>query len=533
MIKVLLIDDEKMALEYLENIISWEMYGFEVVGALTDAKQALKIFRRTRPDLVISDVCMQGMDGLDFAGAIREIDQSTHILFLSGYKSFDYAKEAIRLGIDDYLLKSDMDEELLLTKILKIKEKIEKEQQKKQYTEGMIFRELFLKNIEEREYRGILGEAEYIHLHKKYYYLILSLRHVPRFLEEYLPGICGEEYLDELYLKSLIHTEAEREGLRDTAAFAVSETEMLALLEVKGSVISQKEIFEKLYRVSDRIFGKVNRKDSMQFNLFFYPAGCAIRQFRKYYRENKNQLNQCYVRQKPRIMELGSADAAFLTKQERSNVSSEQIYEAIKAADSECLEVYMETMLIAIEREDYVTYLWYVKEIMRAMRRLEIFLTGEKRGQGFCFAESAGQYDMRNPCDMVKFFRFKFEEIKKAYEAECGGAYSNSIQEAISYIHKNYGREDLSTNLVAKQVNISLSWLSTKFKEEVGVGISDYLNKIRIQRAKQLFDEQDYMIYEVAEKVGFTSSQYFSKIFKQISGVTPNEYRRMNRKKQG
>ena len=125
------------------------------------------------------------------------------------------------------------------------------------------------------------------------------------------------------------------------------------------------------------------------------------------------------------------------------------------------------------------------------------------------------------------------EEIKKAYEAECGGAYSNSIQEAISYIHKNYGREDLSTNLVAKQVNISLSWLSTKFKEEVGVGISDYLNKIRIQRAKQLFDEQDYMIYEVAEKVGFTSSQYFSKIFKQISGVTPNEYRRMNRKKQG
>ena len=84
MIKVLLIDDEKMALEYLENIISWEMYGFEVVGALTDAKQALKIFRRTRPDLVISDVCMQGMDGLDFAGAIREIDQSTHILFLSG-----------------------------------------------------------------------------------------------------------------------------------------------------------------------------------------------------------------------------------------------------------------------------------------------------------------------------------------------------------------------------------------------------------------------------------------------------------------
>ena len=63
----------------------------------------------------------------------------------------------------------------------------------------------------------------------------------------------------------------------------------------------------------------------------------------------------------------------------------------------------------------------------------------------------------------------------------------------------------------------------------MGVGISDYLNNLRIQKAKQLFDEQDYMIYEVAGKVGFASSQYFSKIFKQITGVTPNEYRRMNR----
>lgn len=533
MIKVLLIDDEKMALEYLENIISWEMYGFEVVGALTDAKQALKVFRRTRPDLVISDVYMQGMDGLDFAGAIREIDQSTHILFLSGYKSFDYVKEAIRLGIDDYLLKSDMDEELLLAKILNIKEKIEKEQQKKQYTEGMIFKELFLKNIEEREYRGILGEAEYIHLHKKYYYLILSLRHVPGFLEEYLPGICQEEYLDELYLKSLIHREAGQEGLKDAAAFAINTAEMLAVLEVKGDVISRKEIYEKLYRLSDRIFGEVNRKGEAQFNLFFYPTGCAVRQFRKYYRENRDQLNQCYVKQKPQIMELGTGETTFSTGQPEANVSSEQIYEAVKSADSESLETYIETILIAIEQEDYVTYLWYVKEIMRAMSRLEMSFTGERSGQGFCLAESVGQYDMRNPCDMVKFFQYKFEEIKKVCGAKQGGAYSNSIQEAVNYIRKNYGREDLSVNLVAKQVNLSVSWLSTKFKEEAGIGVNDYLNKIRIQRAKQLFDEQDYMIYEVAGKVGFTSSQYFSKIFKQITGVTPNEYRRMNRKKQG
>ena len=79
MIKVLLLDDEKLALEYLENTLSWEMYGFEIVGTLTDAEQALKVFRKTRPDLIISDVCMYGMDGLDFAAALREIDQNVHM----------------------------------------------------------------------------------------------------------------------------------------------------------------------------------------------------------------------------------------------------------------------------------------------------------------------------------------------------------------------------------------------------------------------------------------------------------------------
>ena len=164
-----------------------------------------------------------------------------------------------------------------------------------------------------------------------------------------------------------------------------------------------------------------------------------------------------------------------------------------------------------------------------AMSRFELLLKGVQSGRRFSLSESAGQYDLRNPYDMVKFFQYKFEEISRISGEQYETAYSSSIQEAMSYIQKNYACEDMSTNLVAKQVNLSVSWLSTKFKEEVGVGISDYLNNLRIQKAKQLFDEQDYMIYEVAGKVGFASSQYFSKIFKQITGVTPNEYRRMNR----
>lgn len=100
MIKVLLVDDEKLALEYLEHIIDWEYHGFELIGVTTNPEQALAIYKTHRPDLVISDVKMPGLNGLELGDAIREYGGNTHILFLSAYKNFDYVKQAIRLGIN-------------------------------------------------------------------------------------------------------------------------------------------------------------------------------------------------------------------------------------------------------------------------------------------------------------------------------------------------------------------------------------------------------------------------------------------------
>lgn len=150
MIKVLLVDDEKLALEYLEHIIDWEYHGFELIGVTTNPEQALAIYKTHRPDLVISDVKMPGLNGLELGDAIREYGGNTHILFLSAYKNFDYVKQAIRLGIDDYILKSDLEEDGFLRKILKLKEEIIKEKAKKQYTITAILEELFKKIFQKR-----------------------------------------------------------------------------------------------------------------------------------------------------------------------------------------------------------------------------------------------------------------------------------------------------------------------------------------------------------------------------------------------
>lgn len=528
MIKVLLVDDEKLALDYLENIINWEYYDFQLVGVTTDTEQALAIYRKYRPELIISDIRMPGMSGIDLAQIIRENDKNSHILFLSGYRDFNYVKQGIRLGIDDYLLKSDIEEELFLKKILQLKKEIEKERSKNQYTTGVILEELFHKNTEEENYKEILDENDYIRIQKKYYYLILTKKTAPRFLYDYIPEPGENKEFGEPELKRVCKEESEEEEIRILSLFFVGKEEYLLIVELDGKLVSQKELKDRLYRYSMRLFGRFNREKIQPYCIYYYSKGSSVRQFGSFFQKNKEQLLCRYLKPKAQVAEFTENDLSNdrRVKPNVPSVSVDEIYLAIKNTARDKTGRYMEIIKTAIEKEDYYTYLWYVRNMMEALSRFETSLVGEKSGRQFLLAEGHTAYSFFNPYEILAFLQYKLEQIHTISNEYKLGAYSAIILEAIEYIGDNFALAELSTNCVARYVNLSSSWLSTKFKEEVGVGVSDYVNSIRVQKAKQLFDQEDYMIYEVAEKVGFTSSQYFSKIFKQLTGVTPNEYKR-------
>ena len=531
MIKVLLLDDEKLALEYLENIISWETYGFEIVGAMTDAEQALKVFRRARPDLIISDICMYGMDGLNFAAAIRETDQNTHILFLSGYKNFDYVREALRLGTDDYLLKSDVDEEVFLQKILKIKDKIEKEKQKKIYTENVIFKEIFVNRTEEKKYRNILSEAEYIRLHKKYYYLLVTQKQAPRFLEEFFNNILEQYYLDTDRIYEIIQETCMPEKIKMVSGFKGNDNTLVIICEMVQNYVSQKELYDTFYAFASQIYTKLNRMDNHGYNVLFYPHGCAVRQFRELFDLNRSQLDRQVVKTKPYVYEFE------VDRGENQNVSSEtrnftwkEFYRAMEKQKQELLTEYMDTFKIAIAQEDYITYLWCLKSILKAMSYMEQKSREMVDGVSFSLAGSYLNYDMSNPSNVTEFIEMKLSEIELSNNSHKKETYSGPIKLTMDYISQHYTDEKMSMTEVARSVGLSSTWLSTKFKEEVGIGFIEYLNNVRVNEAKKLIDEDQYIIYEVSEKTGFASSQYFSKIFKRITGLTPNEYKRLSKK---
>lgn len=357
--------------------------------------------------------------------------------------------------------------------------------------------------------------------------MIFTAKGAPRFVYEFIHPQNEEPEFSELDLKHICNEEADMQEMRVLSFFGIGHEEYLGIFEMGNNLISQMEMNHQLYQLAVRIFSRLNKNTECQFCIFYYAKGLSVRQFGRFFQKNKEQLLLRYVKLKAQIIEFAEGNAVKKTEENGTpSVTTDEIYKSVKNAAMEQIQKYINILKISVQQEDYYTYLWYLHNMLEAMSKFETSLVGEKSGRQFLLSESHSDYNPSNPEEIIVFLQYKLEQIHTISNEYRENTYSSVILDALDYIQKNCAQTELSTNTIAKQVNLSSSWLSTKFKEEVGVGISDYINSIRIQRAKQMFDQQDYMIYEVAEKLGFASSQYFSKIFKQYAGVTPNEYKR-------
>lgn len=526
MIKVLLVDDESLALEYLENIINWEAYEFKLIGTTTNSEQALRLYKKYKPELVISDVKMPGMNGLELVNIIREYDEKTHILFLSAYKNFDYVKQAIRLGSDDYLLKSDLEEETFLKKLLRIKKEIEKENAKNLYTTGIILEELFKKNISEDKYKMILDENEYIKLYKKYCYIIVAKKIAPKFISEFMPKEKMLENTFEYEFSSICKRCTEDLQMIVKASFPINEEQYLAIIDINADIVAQKSIFDKLYNFASKVFEKMNQIQDQQFEVYYYTGKISVKEFGNIYRENIKQIYERYLKNKIQIVEFKN----YIVNEEKENgilsITAEEIINMIEENDQELIKRTLGTIKTIMEKEDFFSYMWYCKNFFEAMRHFEDGVVGKRSGRKFSIVENSGAYDFRVPNKVLDFIEFKVSELVYILSDNDNSEYSKVILNAIKIIQEKYSDIELSSASVAESVNISSAWLSTKFKEEVGINVSDYINDVRVKNAKLLLAKTDLMVYEVSELVGYTSNQYFSKVFKEYIGITPNQYRR-------
>jgi two-component system, response regulator YesN len=518
-ISVLLVDDEKLALDYLTNLINWEKYGFTIVGTAGDGEQAFHLYMHLHPDVIITDVKMPDMSGIDLAMSVRQTESDTRIIFLSGYTEFSFAKQAVRLGVDDYLLKSDLNETVVIKKLLEIKELIQKDRQSHQYTLEKMIQDIFLGVHEEDYYQKWIGRETYLELLRPYLFILFLQRGFMPALRAYLSLPENLDASETVEIRNAVR-KVYREDPSPDAAYI--KTGMLIL-----PVPQEKTIDGTAFSVQDaaaRLSEALAESGTDDYIAAYCTKSMSVSEFGRFVDTRRRRLDTRFLQPDVPVICLDTEVAVSTTEP-----SVEEDRAVVNEAFSECHASAVEHLFSAVRQAlaagEPDRFVRLVQMILESLSRFSGKAKGARSSSVFMLESEIEGLDLRNPEDVISFLEEKTERLALILHEKTGCTYSQKIENMVCFIQRNYSDPSVSLTEISAAGNVSPAWAAVKFKDEVGTGVNEYLNEYRVGKACELFKSGEYMIYEVADRTGFTSSQYFSKVFRKYTGVTPNQYR--------
>ena len=534
MLKVFLVEDEYVVREGIKNNIDWTKEGFIFAGDAADGELAYKRIQSQQPDIIITDIKMPFMDGLELSRLVKNELPQSKIIILSGYERFSYAQEAIKIGVDEYILKPISSVELV--KVVKrvgeqiINERIEAENIK-MYREQMDENEVYVRRrFFDKIIEGSLSTAKILEKGKKIGFE-MSAQCYQVILFKYNIRGKDEDYSNELLELSKELNELNKK-YKDIIFFERA-IEGHALL-VKGNSLEQLEKVCKGYLAELRVimtrypeanyFGGVGMPVTRLTRLSESYESAALAFARRFIIDGNDIISNDAVSELMyqgnhsliNTLDLGNLDTkmaeAFLRKGELNEIDF-FVEEFLKSIN----EISRESLLLRqyIIMNAYFTALEFLKEIGKTEILTESLL-----------AEVEGIRGLMVDLTKLKIFIthifticIQQRDLLKTKHYYC------VIGEAKEYINKHYTNEELSLNEVAAHVNISPSYFSTVFRRETGIGFIKYLTSLRMNKAKDLLKHTDLRSSEISAEVGYKDPQYFSYLFKKEHDCTPIQYR--------
>lgn len=536
MIKIFLVEDEIAIRKGIKNSIDWEKEGYEFVGEAGDGELAYPMILKTKPDILITDIKMPFMDGLQLSKLVRKELPATKILILSGYDEFEYAKEAIKLQVAEYLLKP-ISSAKLLDVLAQVKEVIRQEQEEKElikkYKEDMkenreLEKERFLNQIitQNLSLAQILetGESLGMDLSAPLYNVLL--------LKITENGGKQETYAEiESALDTLSGVFSFRRGVDEWLFLLTADDAEKMERRIESCRKTVRQITEKTdppVEYFGALGNPVERLREIKNSLKEAEKKFAFQYFKKW-----NQILEIPVR------DVGSSENPQTEKKENEEllISSVQV----DKLNHKIIENFIHTGLrreVSNFVDDYFMSMGE-KSVQSLMFRqyvaMDFYLAAVAflERLGFSSKELVERCgDLKEMEQVIQTIEQTKEYIKKVLDAtlECRESvsrkrYSDLLKEAVSYIEHHYEEEDISLNQVAASVNISPSHFSTIFSKEMGETFIEYLTNVRMERAKQLLRSSTMKTAEIAYAVGYKDAHYFSYLFKKVQKCTPREFR--------
>lgn len=531
MLKVFLAEDEFIIREGIKNNIDWQAHGYEFCGEASDGELAFPLIQKTRPDILITDIKMPFVDGLALSRLVKKELPETEIIILSGYEEFDYAKEAIQIGVARYLLKPINGETLLqeidsVAEIIlgkqkekEIREKYQKEMEENSLRDQMdLFQHLVTGDCSMEELLSVAGKLDLKIMAPWYSIVLLKIQSMKHDYEEYSGSIV---VVDERIAKL---AEPEHVLIFDRAlegrAFlfkADSEDELLAYQkEYLGDV---KEVLSSY--VNLRYFGgigtPVNRLREIPAS--FEDASHAF--------AHRYLVAESCILDSSLLMQEGAAEQEDFRI---SAVNPEQIdrakmQEFLRTGDLDEVIYFVDEFFGKLDGGAMKSRIFRQYITMDAYFSIVDFLKGLGLQKDEIEAPDQDSSILQDEKSAMDYIVRIMEKALVLREKKASSRYEDVVSEVIHYIEDNYAQEELSLNLLASHVNFSPNHLSMIFSQQTGQTLIRYLTDYRMNRAKELLRCSSKKSSVISMEVGYKDPHYFSYLFKKTQGMTPTQYR--------
>lgn len=503
--KVMIVEDEELILQGIRSILDWESLGLEVVHMAHNGQEAFEMWEREPVEIVVTDISMPVMDGLALLKKIRSQEESVRFIILTGYDEFDYARKAILLGVDNYLLKP-IDEEELERQLRETSKKIDEMMKEKiQYIDEKTQWLHFLNGKANlREYEDYAKQIGFS-MDKGNYYMAVMKWSMEKIKEKKIVDIIVK--LRKTY-KDLIIIHLPPDSL---------------LMILKYEEMDEKQSLE--------YFSKVQNQIENQFDVAtFISVGPAFTSFEKLPEVYKAAIKL----QKYLIIEgYGSCiNLGTIQNRKTENIHFDEgmLRKLILKKEKDAAIEYLEDLLINNMRKDVAADVFYQIAVKIAMFLQEIKKEYKLEGQEQ-FHDMSDLLEIIYRSDDILGWKTVFVSeiiaiIDCLHEGE--SQYTPVVRQIIAEVQQNY-KEDMNLKTLSYKYHMNASYLGQIFQREVGCSFAQYLSHTKNRIAKDLILNTNMKINDIAKEVGYPDISYFYRKFKQYYGVSPASLREMKK----
>lgn len=535
MLKVFLVEDETIVREGLKNNIPWQQYGYDFVGEASDGEMALPLIQREKPDVLLTDIKMPFMDGLTLSKIVHEQFPEMKIIIISGHDDFEYAQEAISVGVEQYLLKPIT--RVKMQKVLSdLKSKIEQEKEQKNYQEQFTNE-----------------SAEYEQYQRIHFFTALFEGHTP------LPEIYAQANKLSIQIQApcynvLLFCLLEKRDRSDlewnSQEFSFKKEELLhyfvrypecLLFRVNMNTygVLLKSSVEGMEELTKRCVSNVERICSLTQDKFdwYLAVGEPVERISLLpacYEKVNHSFTYRFILPQTHILEHNLIE---------KHVTAEDT-QKIRDIDSSSLDPsVIKDFLSKGETTEVPAFVrGYLGSLMDALssKMFQNYLLFHVRFTTLSYIESIGCEkqnfletidDVQNLDYMMKEEELSerlsqmLENAMKLRDRQSDRQGKRMLKQALLYIDENFHSESLTLNEVAGFANVSANYFSAIFSKEMEETFVEYLTRKRMDKAKKLLQETSLHTSEIAMQVGYKDAHYFSFVFKKTQGMTPRDYR--------